>query len=150
MDVKKDQVSQCYDFTVDCSGECSHCGECCSTYLPMSVKEFKALKRWARRHHYKPASSTLLNDVEIAFDANCPFLDPNTRECVCYDIRPEVCRTFNCHDAVVKGKEYKQKSGNRTVHNLRAEIFNEEVPSFLEFQALKEYIEGRKHAKSKD
>lgn len=148
MEQKRDEVSRCYDFTND--GECSRCGACCSTYLPMTMAEFKALKRWARKHRFKPIVPAIINGVDIGINANCPFLDLDNHKCVVYDIRPEVCQKFNCHDAVAQGCKYKVKPGNRAIHNLRAEIFNEEMPSFMEFEALKDYIDGRKNGKSED
>ena len=37
------------DYTKD--GECSGCGQCCSNYLPLSVKECFRIREYVRRKH---------------------------------------------------------------------------------------------------
>lgn len=124
------------DFTVD--GKCAKCGACCSTFLPLTVKEIKRLKGWVKKHDYKPVP------VLDALDITCPFLDKDTLQCACYEARPEVCRIFLCktmHDGIQPQLSRPQK--RYELVNLRQVIFGEESVSFPEFNLLMQYLDGR-------
>lgn len=124
------------------NGQCSRCGECCSNFLPLNKKEFKRLRYWVKKHHYKPPKRYELQD-EAVWDATCPFLieENNRTLCAVYAIRPEVCQLFICNDT--KSSEKSQKPHRRIV-NIRAEILHqEEAMSYEDFQLLLRYIEQR-------
>lgn len=85
-----------YDFTKD--GKCTGCGECCSNFLPLSAGEIKEINRHIAKHHIKEHRHVvpLANPVE---DWTCPFLN-STKEkdkCTIYQVRPEICREFQCN-----------------------------------------------------
>lgn len=121
------------DFT--CNGECSKCGSCCSNYLPLTRKEFRVLKHWVRKHRFQPK---LVTDV---LDVTCPFLDKETSLCVCYKVRPEVCRIFTCRKAIANQVKFSKSRFHFRVYNLRQELFGDTKSlGFAEFQLLMDYI----------
>ena len=89
----KDMESGVWDFTVD--GKCSNCGSCCSNLLPMSAKEIKVIKRYIKKKGIKeqvrryPTTATPL-------DFTCPFRSDAERKCLIYEVRPAICRDFQC------------------------------------------------------
>lgn len=89
----KDMESGVHDFTVD--GKCSNCGSCCSNLLPMSAKEIKVIKRYIKKKGIKeqvrrwPAAAT-------PADFTCPFRSDAERKCLIYEVRPAICRDFQC------------------------------------------------------
>ena len=89
----KDMEHGVYDFTKN--GECSQCGACCSSLLPMTDKELRDLKKYVRKHHIKPVIHCFPT-VEPAIDFTCPFRDDIQRKCLVYEARPEICRKFRC------------------------------------------------------
>ena len=85
-----------YNFTVN--GECSNCGACCSSLLPLSRREVREIKRYVNKHHIKPhiKSYGVPTAKPISFDLTCPFRDDINRVCTIYPIRPDICRSFRC------------------------------------------------------
>ena len=83
------------------NGECSKCGNCCSKILPLTNKEINQIKAYIKRHDIKRQ----LHYPQVlrleTIDWVCPFLD-DTKEnkCTIYEVRPSICRVFNCHDYI--------------------------------------------------
>ena len=80
----------CYNFTND--GECSKCGNCCSTLLPLKSSEIARLRRLIKARGIKPHEQP---KVVVAVDLTCPFLTDDNL-CSIYDDRPFICRVFKC------------------------------------------------------
>lgn len=89
----QDMKNGVYDFTKE--GECSQCGQCCTNFLPMSEKELKTIKRYVKKHHIKPQKH-LMPTVEPTIDMTCPLRNDTERKCMCYEVRPQICRSFLC------------------------------------------------------
>ena len=106
-----------------CNGKkCSCCGECCTTFLPITYKEVKRIKK-------------ALKDYAITYDVNdyitptdlyllCPFLDMKTKLCKLHSIssslKPDVCRNFKCYmdpEQVEKDKKYYYDRADINGHN---------------------------------
>lgn len=122
------------------NGVCSRCGSCCSNYLPMTRRELKTLRLWVKKHRYVPPKlSPVFADTVL--DGTCPFWDKASKACVCYDIRPEICRRFLCHTA--KTETIKLDPRRYMVHDLRKELFGQDTVDFRDWQALLEYIRGK-------
>lgn len=83
----------CYNFTKN--GECSKCGNCCSTLLPLKSSEIEKLKRIIKTRNLKPHEQPRVLRTEPMFDLTCPFLT-DEHECSIYDDRPYICRIFKC------------------------------------------------------
>jgi len=83
----------CYDFTKN--GECSKCGNCCSTLLPLKRSEIIKLQNIIRERKLKPHEAPNVLAEKPVFDLTCPFLTDN-HECSIYDDRPYICRVFKC------------------------------------------------------
>ena len=150
-------MNEIQDFMQD--GKCSGCGNCCTNYLPLTDAEFRQLKRWVRRKQFVPKPATSVSGVDHVLssgddfttsnwiiDATCPFLDKETNRCVCYDTRPEICRVFSCHDVSLGRQELPKYAAKMQIHNLRRELFNQDTPTYEEFQLLVEYIKSRPKA----
>lgn len=112
-----------YDFTKE--GECSSCGACCSSLLPISEKEMKVIKRYVKKNHIKPQKH-IPPTVEPTFDLTCPFRDDNNRICIIYSLRPQICRSFKCdkpqNDIWATKREFHAKY---RVVDMREEIFEQ-------------------------
>ena len=79
------------DFTIN--GKCSQCGQCCSNLLPLSDKEIARIKAYIKKHGIKEQRHNALMTV----DMTCPFRDERNKKCLIYDIRPKICRVFQCN-----------------------------------------------------
>lgn len=91
-----DFLRQPKDFTKD--GQCSRCAGCCSSSLPVTPAELKAMKAYADKIGYVPK----LPDKKDCIYLMCPFLKQGSvleikRTCAIYDARPEICRAFICN-----------------------------------------------------
>ena len=80
----------CYNYTHN--GECSKCGSCCSTLLPLKSSEIALLRRLIKQRHIKPHEQP---KVFVGVDLTCPFLTDDN-ECSIYSDRPFICRVFKC------------------------------------------------------
>lgn len=114
----KDMEHGVYDFTVN--GECSQCGACCSAMLPMTNKELSDLKKYVRIHHIKPITH-FAPTVDPLFDLSCPFRSDKEKKCLVYEVRPEICKEFQCN----KPKEHIRPNMSKPIEdyeiiNLRA------------------------------
>ena len=91
--IRQEMEDGVYDYTKD--GQCSNCGSCCSRFLPVSGKEVKAIRRYVRKkkiqeqRHFYPTASP--HD-----DWTCPFRSESERKCLIYEVRPAICRDFQC------------------------------------------------------
>ena len=83
------------DFTKN--GQCSRCGSCCSSLLPLDFEEAKKLKDYVRDNKIVPHAIPEGDDVAYL---QCPFLEksgkPAKASCLVYDARPAICRIFSC------------------------------------------------------
>lgn len=92
-DAIRDMKSGVYDFTVD--SQCSGCGQCCSNFLPVSDKEIRQIKRYIDKHKIKEQRHFVPSAGEYV-DLTCPFRDNTGHRCVIYEVRPAICRDFQC------------------------------------------------------
>lgn len=79
------------DLTKD--GECSRCGNCCSSILCVTEKEKAALEEYAEARGLRPDMPALPKAIIYMM---CPFLDQRNKACLAYDVRPEACRCYSC------------------------------------------------------
>ncbi len=93
------EYSSIKDFTKN--GECSKCGQCCSRTLPMTQKEINQIRMYIKKHNIKKQVHIVNILANASFDGICPFLD-DTKEnkCTIYEVRPSICREYNCHDHI--------------------------------------------------
>lgn len=82
-------------------GKCSACGECCgSAPYPFTLEDIKRVKDYVIKHNIKPHG--ILNEDTI--DMTCAMFDYNTKRCMVYEARPEICRKFTCEYCNTHGK----------------------------------------------
>lgn len=87
------------------------CGECCSRYLPLSKRELRVLNNFIHDHNIQ------LTPERADIDLLCPLLS-NGKLCMAYEVRPFICRIYNC-----------AMHSNKTTHvslNIPLFIVNEE------------------------
>ena len=115
-----------YNFCKD--GNCSHCGNCCSTLLPMNRKEIKEIHRYIKNHNIQE-SKRMIPFVSIDYDLTCPFLDMNKscKKCTIYPVRPQICKSFICNDEYKAKKIRKCLLSTRKIINLRDEFFQKKI-----------------------
>lgn len=115
----EDMRSGATDFTKD--GECSNCGECCSSLLPVRRSELKAMHRYISQNHIKPHRTSPM--LAVRFDMTCPFRNEKERKCDIYEARPLICRDYRCdktHKGIVPNPEFDR--GEFIVVNMREEF----------------------------
>ena len=111
-------ITEVTDFTIN--GKCSQCGQCCSNLLPLSDKEIARIKAYVKKHGIKEQRHNAL----MAVDMTCPFRDERNKKCLIYEIRPEICRVFQCNqerDVIVANKM--RMHGVNNVVLMRNEFF---------------------------
>lgn len=97
---------------------CKCCGECCSNFLPLSVKEKKQLQEIVRKRKIK------VNRI-LEYSV-CPFLT-NENKCSIYEDRPLICKSFHCQKFMFNDYSncIELISEIRTITDIRNEVFNE-------------------------
>lgn len=123
-DVIRDYKGSHIDFTKN--GECSNCGQCCSNFLPMPSSEVKRIKRYIEKNRIVE-QKTLFPTSDITIDMTCPFRSEKSRSCLIYDVRPTICRMFQCNQSkptVDQRKELMHKKYD--VVDMRAEFYGHE------------------------
>lgn len=91
------------DFTE--GDKCSNCGGCCTRLLYMNSKEIKKIKTYVEKNHIKLISRNFLPESTISMI--CPFRDEEKQICRIYEVRPLVCRTFQCNQSVEEMNKHK-------------------------------------------
>ena len=89
----QDMKNGVYDHTVD--GKCSQCGQCCADFLPMSQAEVARIHAYVKKHGIKPHRN-LPPTMEPVEDFTCPFRNELEKKCDIYEVRPAICRDFQC------------------------------------------------------
>ena len=108
------------DYTVD--GRCSGCGACCSDYLPLSIAEIGRIRKYMRKRNLREHTASVMAGQSL--DMTCPFRDNVKRRCDIYEVRPDICRAFQCDQPVEmigRNKEWFHLR-NRVV-SMRGEFF---------------------------
>lgn len=119
--VSKDMENGTYNMTDN--GKCTQCGNCCSNILPMTNKEIDAICKYIKRYHIKEFKHRIPFANPIA-DMSCPFLntDKNTKRCMIYEVRPNICRQFSCdpQQRPILDVEYRNKAN---IVNVREKFY---------------------------
>lgn len=109
-----------------CNGKCSRCGECCTPLIPITLKEYKTIKKYIKKHDIKP-SNTLRGDN---FYVKCCFYDFEEKKCKINEVKPEVCKNFMCNSS----KEKIEK--DIKYYDKRADINGEHIDRFVPMDLL--------------
>lgn len=112
------------DFTKN--GSCSNCGQCCSNFLPMPSSEVKRIKRYVEKNRITEQTN-LFPTSNRTIDMTCPFRSEKIRGCLIYEVRPTICRMFQCNQpkpTVAQRKELMHKKYD--VVDMRAEFYGHE------------------------
>ena len=94
-------------------GKCSHCGNCCTDMIPITLNEYKLIKQYIKEHNIKVFSEIFtVIDGQQSINLLCPFRDIKAHRCLIYPVRPNICRLFKCNQPepiVLKHKENMHK-----------------------------------------
>lgn len=95
-DILNDMENGVYNFCKD--GKCIGCGKCCSNFLPLNTSEIKQIKSYVKKHNITEFKH-LFPTINITIDMTCPFLDESKdcNKCKIYEVRPRICREFQCN-----------------------------------------------------
>ena len=101
-------------------GNCSSCGNCCSSLLPVSEEELRDMKAAADRIGFSPS----IPEGENVIYLHCPFLEKpdknERRDCAIYPDRPAICRSFLCSRlAEESARDYVASTGKSDVPEAR-------------------------------
>lgn len=100
------------------SGKCTKCGQCCTDFIPLKLKEVDTLKKYIAEHNIELTDWTEFNPTTGMYDIKmfCPLLEKGTNLCKAYEVRPNICKTFKCcknpqivykeRDAIAKSSKY--------------------------------------------
>lgn len=88
-----DEKSGVKAFTKD--GKCSNCGNCCANFLPVSDVEIERIRWYVKKHDIKEQIRRFPTAVPMV-DMMCPFRDDIGKKCTIYEVRPAICRDFQC------------------------------------------------------
>ena len=94
-----------------CNGNCKKCGECCGNGLPITKQEAKTIRRYIKDNKIEPTE--WFDEKTNTMEVRCPFLTKE-RTCKIYDVRPSICKTFQCN------KEQQFLIENRAQHHIKA------------------------------
>ena len=89
----RDMEAGVFDYTD--AGRCSNCGSCCSNILPISKEEILQIKLYIKQHQIKEQVCNYPT-AEPVFNFVCPFRDAVGKKCLIYQVRPAICRDFQC------------------------------------------------------
>lgn len=108
------------------NGQCSRCGQCCTTILPITRKEAQKIKDYVKLNNIEPINRLTNNSIS----EQCPFCKDN--KCLVYEVRPFVCKDFKCDH-----KNWKQR---RDFYGKRAYFNGVKKQKIKHFATLQELI----------
>ena len=119
------------DYTID--GHCSGCGSCCSDYLPLSQGEIERIRAYVKKHNLRKHTASVM--VGPSLDMTCPFRDNIRHRCDIYEVRPDICKCFQCNQSVEQIGENKEwyHQRNRVV-SMRGEFFGDPLSKLIASQ----------------
>lgn len=98
------------------NGQCSRCGQCCGSLLPVTDAEMQTLREHIRRNGITPS----VPNKDTFVTLQCPLLQPATAVsphavCKAYNARPAICRVFRCDQT-------EQQTAGMLHHTLHGDI----------------------------
>ena len=98
-----------------CNHQCSCCGSCCTSQLPLTKKEISRLKEYILENKIEPSYLSTFDKHNLY--GFCPLLDPVTKKCKAYEARPFVCRDFKCDKSKDTIKRKREMYARRADYN---------------------------------
>lgn len=98
------------------SHEC--CGECCGRFLPVTAAEVAVLRAYTAAHGIR-----LRPEAPGTLDLTCPLLTED-RMCAAYDVRPAICRVYDCAEHARGVVRLPPSAPAIRVRDLREELWN--------------------------
>lgn len=93
--------------------QCSRCGNCCTSLLPITRQEEKVIRNYIKRNDIKPEEYQLDNSINL----QCCFYDRKNKCCKIYEVRPKICRSFKCDRNIDELEKEKEENHKRAHYN---------------------------------
>ncbi len=86
--------------------KCKNCGECCNMSAMISNFEMVEIQMFISDDENEKIGKRVNENIEKVnyrlktnneFDARCPLFDREGCSCLIYEVRPQVCRRFQCN-----------------------------------------------------
>lgn len=109
-----------------CKGQCTKCGECCGSIIPLTIEDIRNLKNYVLKNNIKMQKQVLVMKSQFM----CPYYTGNKEKgCVVYEARPKICRFYQCNKKQASLEEVKELSGAipTNMWELAERIENEKV-----------------------
>ena len=113
-----------------CNVKCSRCGQCCTIGIPITKEEELTIREYITKNNIKP-ENLFEGDNFYAF---CCFYDRKNHKCKIYDVRPGICRSFQCNRNYKELEKEKIKNHKRAFWNYMDD--NGEISNFTTFDLL--------------
>ncbi len=113
-----------------CNGKCSRCGNCCTIGIPITKKEEVTIRNYIEKNNIKPENLFEGDN----FYAYCCFYDRKKHKCKIYDVRPEICRSFQCDRNCKELEKEKIENHKRAFWNYMDDYG--EISNFTTFDLL--------------
>ncbi|MBQ6908995.1 MAG: YkgJ family cysteine cluster protein [Synergistaceae bacterium] len=105
-------------------GQCSNCGECCGTFLPVTKEDIAVIKEYIKTNNITPCYHGA-KDADYIIDEICPFLN-SAKKCSIYEVRPLICRFFKCNRKRIPARQQNFFAKQKIFYtNLWAEFFDD-------------------------
>ena len=109
------------DFT--CNGKCSGCGQCCGDILHLSKWEIQRIDKYIKVNKIKCTPRLAL----VEYDNTCPFRDNKEKKCKIYEVRPEICRVYQCNKTPEEAYNNREFTNmNKLPRSMRELFFNDD------------------------
>ncbi len=125
-------ISQCINFCKN--HQCSRCGECCASTIPMTKKEVYKIRDYLNMHpdiRKKVYENKPIKNGNVYLKC-CFLLDDS---CLIYPVRPLICKQFKCdqcektislnRDNAHKRADYNRVDDLSTITDLRELLFDD-------------------------
>ena len=104
------------------NGKCSCCGQCCGDILHLSKQEIKRIDSYLKIKDIKATPRSIM----FEYDNTCPFRDNANMKCKIYEVRPGICRVYQCNktpEEAYKNREITNKG--KLPRSMRNLFFND-------------------------
>ena len=113
----------------DSYGNCTRCGECCVSNLPLTRKEEKRIRDYIKKNNIEPEFFQNNKDINL----NCCFYDRNNKICKIYEVRPSICKSFKCNKSLERLDQEKLLNHQKAYWN---RIVNGEIENLMDMRLL--------------
>lgn len=103
---------------------CIDCAECCTMTASITKKEYKEIKFYLKKNKKAVLQVNKVIDnmnqtiKDGKIDLYCPFSEKETKRCIIYDVRPQVCRSFHCSSTIKNNSKKIRSKGTLIIGDI--------------------------------